>query len=343
MPERTATPLRGGRDGRTLRGLRALVPEDCDALRSWITSADALFQWSGPWDFSWPLDREQLRHDLERAGDHRRLYAAVDPDGELAGHAMLTIQPDHRLGVISRVLVDPTRRGGGLGTALMQELVAVAFDQLGLHRLQLGVYEFNAGAIACYQRLGFVIEGRLRDSTRGSAGYWNGYVMALLEPAYRARGAPESGEVIVRPVRFADAPALAHLLTVLGYPQDAEQARAQLVAWAGDPRGTLLVAVCAGSPAGVVAAHAIPYLQRPGSFARVVALAVDRRHRRSGVGRRLLAAVEAWASDLGCRDIEITSARRRDDAQTFYEALGFVDLCDDSARFKRPLSPRASD
>jgi RimJ/RimL family protein N-acetyltransferase len=322
--------------------LRALEPKDCGALRSWITSADALLQWSGPWDFRWPLELGQLQLDLERAGDHRRLYAAVDRDGEFVGHAMLTIQPDHRLGVIGRVLIDPARRGGGLGIALMEEVAAVAFDQFGLHRLQLGVYEFNAGAIACYQRVGFVIEGRLRDSTRGSTGYWNGYVMALLKPEYRARRAPESGGLTVRPARLADAPALAHLLTELGYPQDAEQARAQLAAWAGDPRGTVLVAESDGSPAGVAAAHAVPYLERPGSFARVVALAVDRARRRSGVGRQLLAAVEAWALSLGCRDIEITSSRTRDDAHAFYDSLGFVDLCDRSARFKRPLSARSA-
>lgn len=318
--------------------LRALGPEDCVALLSWITSPDALFQWSGPWDFRWPLDRRQLRRDLEAAADRRRLFAAVDPSGgELVGHAMLTVEREHRLGVIGRVLIDPARRGAGAGTAMMREVVRVGFDQLGVHRLQLGVYDFNAGAIACYQRVGFVIEGRLRDSTRGSAGYWNGYVMALLEPEYRERRERWSERVGVRPARFADAPALARLLTELGYPQDAEQAHAQLSAWAGDPRGTVLVAERDGSPAGVVAAHAIPYLERPGSFARVVAVAVDREHRRSGVGRRLFAAVEAWAAAVGCRDVEITSSRARDDAHAFYEALGFVDVCDRSARFKRAL------
>ncbi len=319
--------------------LRALALDDCATLHSWITSADALFQWSGPWDFRWPLDLRQLRRDLELSGDHRRLFAAVDPrGGKLVGHAMLTVQPDHRLGVIGRVLIDPERRAGGLGTALMQEVVRVGFDQLGLHRLQLGVYDFNAGAIACYERVGFAIEGRMRDSTRGSAGYWDGYVMALLEPEYRDRLEFEADGVALRPARFADAPALARLLTELGHPQDADQAWSQLAAWAGDSRGTVLVAECDGTPAGVIAAHAIPYLERPGSFVRVVALAVDGGRRRAGLGRRLLAAVEAWATELGCRDIEITSARTRDDAHAFYEALGFADMCERSARFKRPLA-----
>jgi GNAT superfamily N-acetyltransferase len=203
------------------------------------------------------------------------------------------------------------------------------------------VYEFNTGAIACYQRVGFAIEGRMRDSTRGSSGYWNGYVMALLEPEYRPHRAPESSGVLVRAAGFADAPALARLLTDLGYPQDADQARAQLAAWAGDPHGTVLVAESDGSPVGFIAAYVTPYMERPGSFARVVALAVDPARRRSGLGRRLLEAVEAWATGLGCVDIEITSSRSRDDAHSFYRSLGFTDLCERSARFKRPLSTRS--
>jgi GNAT superfamily N-acetyltransferase len=251
---------------------------------------------------------------------------------------MLTVQPEHRLGVVGRVLIDPARRGEGLGTALMHEIVRVGFDELGLHRLQLGVYDFNLEAIACYERVGFVIEGRMRDSTRGSTGYWNGYLMALLEAEYRDHVDPAPGGVLVRRARFADAPALARLLTELGYPQDSEQAHAQLAAWAGDPRGTVLVAESDGSPAGFVAAYATRHMERPGSFARVVALAVDPARQRSGLGRRLLAAVEGWATGLECHDIEITSSRHRDDAHAFYRALGFIDLCDRSARFKRPLS-----
>ncbi|MGN6870137.1 MAG: GNAT family N-acetyltransferase [Solirubrobacteraceae bacterium] len=321
--------------------MRPLALEDFPTLLSWISSADALFQWSGPWDFRWPLSRAQLQRDLERAGDQRRVYAVVDTGDELVGHAMLTIQSEHRLGVVGRVLIDPARRGEGLGTGLMYEIVRVGFDELGLHRLQLGVYDFNLGAIACYERVGFVIEGRMRDSTRGSTGYWSGYLMALLEPEYRAHA--DQPRVLVRPARFADAPALAHLLTELGYPQDAEQTLAQLAAWAGDPRGTVLVAEPDRSPAGLIAAYANRHMERPGSFVRVVALAVDPTRQRSGLGRRLLAAVEAWAADLGCREIEITSSRHRADAHAFYRALGFTDLCDRSARFKRPLAATSTD
>jgi GNAT superfamily N-acetyltransferase len=167
--------------------------------------------------------------------------------------------------------------------------------------------------------------------------------MALLEPEYRAQGHRAPRAVLVRRARFADARVLARLLTELGYPQEAEQTRAQLAAWAGDPRGTVLIAESDGSPAGVVAAYATRRLERPGSFARVVALAVDPARRRSGLGRRLLTAVETWAAELGCHEIEITSSRHRDAAHAFYRSLGFVDQCDRSARFRRPLGVTSTD
>jgi len=318
--------------------MRALERRDCETLLTWIPSADAMFQWSGPWDFTWPLGAEQLVRDLEAASDRRRVLAAVDEDsGEMVGHVMLTIWPPHSFAVVGRVLIDPGRRGGGLGTALMREVVRIGFDELGLHRLQLAVYDFNTPAIACYQRAGFVIEGWFRDSLKASDGYWNAYVMAMLEDDYRAARSRRSGALVIRPARFTDAGEMAHLLTELGYPQDAEAARAQLGLWAGDPRGTVLVAELGGSPAGVIAAHVIPHFGRAGSFVRVLALAVDSTSRRAGVGRRLLAAVEEWAAGLGCRDIELTSRRTREDAHAFYQALGFEDVSGRSALFRRSL------
>jgi RimJ/RimL family protein N-acetyltransferase len=319
--------------------LRPLQPEDGETLLAWIASSDALFQWSGPWDFTWPLTREQLLHDLEAASERRLVLAAVDEDqGEMVGHVMLTVWRPHGFGLIGRVLVDPARRGAGLGTALMREVARFGFDELGLHRLQLAVYDFNTSAIACYEAVGFTIDGRLRDSARGSDGYWSAYVMGLLEDDYRAGSARTASDgLVIRRARFADAPALTHLLSQLGYPQDTREVRAQLALWAGDPRGTVLIAELDGAPAGVIAAHAMPHFGHSGLFVRVLALVVDAEIRRAGVGRHLLGAVEAWAAELGCSDIELTSRRTRDDAHAFYRELGFEDASVRSALFRRPL------
>jgi RimJ/RimL family protein N-acetyltransferase len=315
--------------------LRALEPADCDRLLAWIDSADALWQWSGPRSFTWPLDRGQLRRDLAARADSGGLLAGIDETGAMAGHVLLEAEHHHGLGHIGRVAIAPDRRGRGLGTALMRATARHGFDALGLHRLQLFVYTFNAAAIATYRSVGFVVEGVARDSTLGSDGRWDGLTMSLLEPDYRRPAVYGDGIRIAGP---RDADRIAALLTQLGYPHDRDQAAAQLLTWAADPHGEVLVAEAAGSAAGFAAVHRVPYFGRPGAFARVVALSVDAGHRRAGVGRRLMAAIERWGAAHGCVTVEVTSLRARDDAQRFYNALGYEDRCVESGRFRRTLA-----
>ena len=323
---------------RPVLALRALEPADCDRLLTWIGSSDALWQWSGARSFTWPLDRGQLLRDLAARAETGSLLAGIDDRGEMVGHVLIEAQHHHGLGHIGRVAVAPEQRGRGLGLALMRALVRHGFDELGLHRLQLAVYTFNAAAIATYRSVGFVVEGVSHDSTLGSGGRWDGLTMALLEPDYRRPLAYGDGIRIAGP---RDADAIAGLLTQLGYAHDREQAAAQLLAWAAEPAGEVLVAEVSGAPAGgaagFAAVHRVPYFERPGACARVVALSVDAAHRRAGVGWRLMAAAERWAGAHGCVDVEVTSLRSREAAHRFYAALGYEDRRAESGRLKRAL------
>ena len=128
--------------------LRPLEPSDCERLLTWIDTSDALWQWSGARAFTWPLDLGQLLRDLAARGASGDLLAALDDSGEMVGHVLIEAQHHHGLGHIGRVAVAPERRGEGLGIALMRATASHAFDRLGLHRLQLMVYTFNAPAIA---------------------------------------------------------------------------------------------------------------------------------------------------------------------------------------------------
>jgi RimJ/RimL family protein N-acetyltransferase len=320
--------------------LRALAPGDCDRLLTWIDSADALWQWSGVRAFTWPLDRGQLLRDLAARAESGGLLAGIDQSGEMVAHVLIEPQHHHGVGHIGRVAVAPDRRGSGLGAALMRATVRHGFDEMGLHRLQLVVYTFNTPAIASYRSAGFVVDGLARESARGLGGRWDGLTMSLLEPDYRRPTDYGDGIRIAGP---RDAQQIAALLTALGYPHDGDQASARLLAWAGEPQGEVLVAEVDGAPAGFAAVHRVPYFERSGAFARVVALSVDAGHRRGGVGRRLMAAVERWATAHGCVSVEVTSLRSRDDAHGFYGALGYADRCAESGRFIRRLADDPGD
>jgi len=145
-------------------------------------------QWAGP-IFTHPLDGPQLERYLQAAegeSPSRRIFKGIEThSGDAVGHIELNnIDRRNRSAAVSRVLIDPKRRGKGYGVELVQKVVEIGFGELGLHRLELFVFDFNEAAIACYRRAGFSIEGRLREARRVSDEYWSLYVMGLLAPEW---------------------------------------------------------------------------------------------------------------------------------------------------------------
>jgi GNAT superfamily N-acetyltransferase len=145
----------------------------------------------------------------------------------------------------------------------------------------------------------------------------------------------------IRAAEEADAPAITALLHELGYPSNTdEEVAGRLTHWSGRDDLLVLVAVVGARVVGVAALALTPYFERPGCRGRLVALVVDAQVREKGVGRQLLAATERQASARGCVCMEISSARHRAGAHAFYVALGYADMCGESARFHKDLVPR---
>jgi RimJ/RimL family protein N-acetyltransferase len=53
--------------------------------------------------------------------------------------------------------------GKGYGTDAMRLAMRYAFDELNLHRVSLGVFEYNPRAVRAYEKAGFKLEGRGRQ------------------------------------------------------------------------------------------------------------------------------------------------------------------------------------
>ena len=164
---------------------------DFDRLIGWVPSSDFLLQWAGP-DFEYPLDREQLDEHLRGAqGDlsSKLIYKVVDcENGTAIGHIELAAI-DRRNGSarVCRVLVgDPAYRGKGIGTVMMEKIVEIGFRQLGLHRLELSVFDFNTSAIRCYEKVEFVKEGYIRECRKADDEYWSFYIMAILRQEWES-------------------------------------------------------------------------------------------------------------------------------------------------------------
>ena len=75
--------------------------------------------------------------------------------------------------------------GRGYGTQATRLMLGHAFGPLRLHRIALFVFEFNERAIRTYQRCGFVIEGRARESIFRDGRWWDELAMSVLESDWR--------------------------------------------------------------------------------------------------------------------------------------------------------------
>jgi len=78
--------------------------------------------------------------------------------------------------------------GQGFGTEATWLMLRHAFETLGLHRIALYVFEFNERAIRAYQRCGFVVEGRARESIFRDGRWWDELAMSVLESDWRRIG-----------------------------------------------------------------------------------------------------------------------------------------------------------
>ena len=164
---------------------------DAVTLVDWIPNDEFLAQWAGS-NLSPPFDRVQFDAFRERAARESppsRLYRVTRPDSdEMVGYGELaSIDLPTRSARLSRLLMSPDHRGAGLGGAMVEALLVVAFDELALHRVALGVFDFNRAAIRCYQKAGFRVEGTRRECIQVGEVWWDSCIMAVLEGEWRAR------------------------------------------------------------------------------------------------------------------------------------------------------------
>ena len=80
--------------------------------------------------------------------------------------------------------------GKGYGTDAMHTILRYAFTELGLHRVTLGVFEYNQRAIRSYEKAGFKLEGRERQRLRRDGELADILIMGVLREEWLASQVP---------------------------------------------------------------------------------------------------------------------------------------------------------
>jgi len=173
--------------------LEFFTKDDFEQLIQWIDTESLLISWSGSL-FSFPLTQSSMEWYLRDTNDLNTsgalVYKAVETEtGETIGHISLGgISRKNKSARISRVLIgNAANKGKGYCKQMITEVLKVGFDEMQLHRISLGVYDYNTAALKCYQAAGFSIEGTMREVLLHEGKWWSLIEMGILENEWQQK------------------------------------------------------------------------------------------------------------------------------------------------------------
>ena len=134
---------------------------------------------------------EQVAQFIQRSRDDSSrvdMVIVTQATDEAVGEVVLNdIDSINRSANIRIGLFAPQHFGKGYGSEAMLLMLHYGFGRLNLHRISLGVYDFNPRAQHIYEKIGFVREGVARDALFYDHHYVDEITMSMLEGEFRAR------------------------------------------------------------------------------------------------------------------------------------------------------------
>jgi RimJ/RimL family protein N-acetyltransferase len=164
--------------------LRPLDEGDYDALKAAMDDPDVTRLTGSHGEITEERARQWMRTRKDQT-DRLDLAIVDKASGEIVGEAVLNEwDPDNEC-CNFRILIGPAGQGRGLGTEATRLIVGYGIEELGLHRIELGVYAFNPRAQRAYEKAGFVVEGVRREALLWDGEWVDSIVMSVLASEWK--------------------------------------------------------------------------------------------------------------------------------------------------------------
>lgn len=167
--------------------LRAIEREDIPRFLKWLNDP-GVRRYLGMY---LPLSRAQEEGWFEQhlKDEGSRVFAIETMEGEHIGNIGLhDINWKDRCADLGIFIGESDFWGQGYGTDAVRTLLSLAFEEMGLHRISLRVFDFNHRATRCYQKCGFRQEGCLREAHFTAGHYHDVLLMGILAREFTPSG-----------------------------------------------------------------------------------------------------------------------------------------------------------
>ena len=111
------------------------------------------------------------------------LMGEEEPIGVIS---LMNISEANASAELSVIVGHPEDRHQGYGAEAISLILRYGFEDLGLNRVGLSVFEFNEEAISTYEKLGFRAEGRLRKAVKRDDAFYDAILMGISRSEWEA-------------------------------------------------------------------------------------------------------------------------------------------------------------
>ena len=300
-------------------------------ILSWKLDEDTFYKWSFGWLGEYPLTQEKFR----KTADYSRFIAMDGPD--VVG--FFTVRnPEQKLDELrfGFVIVDPDRRGQGIGKTMLRMGLSYAFSVYQAKRVSLGVYEQNIPAVSCYRGIGFLPTGRTESYT---------ILGEELEVIEMAVDRPADGDTSTAPDSRAPGRRMPEHVEVVRATEEWQRTgsysvriegmnreyhiplREEFDELDGDDSG-YIVLLDDGYPFATCR-----FYERDARSVAIGRVVVLPEYRGGEYGRRVIGEAEAWIRERGYEEILVDA---RITATGFYEKMDY-EMVDDSVYLSGPF------
>ena len=128
----------------------------------------------------------QIQQSLNKQRSDSIWFSVVkkDSDEVIGETGFLRMDPDNGCSDFSIILPYAAQQHKGYGKQVVKLMFAYAFGYLHLHRLAIGVVDFNTEALQFYKRVGFQQEGIYEESYYYDFKYHDFIMMRILKQEY---------------------------------------------------------------------------------------------------------------------------------------------------------------
>jgi RimJ/RimL family protein N-acetyltransferase len=155
---------------------------DFGRLISWIENKEELVQFAGP-VFKFPLNEKQLEKYIE--DKNRFAFKVVETNSEqIIGHCEIYLT--EQTAKLCRILIgEKSFRSKGLGLQIVNNLLEISFANFNKSSVELNVYDWNVGAIKCYEKAGFVINKDIVKTIEVNGNTWTSINMTINKTTWK--------------------------------------------------------------------------------------------------------------------------------------------------------------